>query len=136
MLLCKTNFICFAILIYNFLWVPVVKKEIGINGIIFVCILALLLKGRVIMSTPKYKHFSFEDRCVIEEYLNRNCNFSHISNRLGEHRTTIAKEVYKHRFLRGNASPERPCCFESKPPYVCNSCQKFEHCKRQKYSYR
>lgn len=88
------------------------------------------------MSTPKYKHFSFEDRCVIEEYLNRNYNFSQISNRLGKHRTTIAKEIFKHRFLRGNASTERPCCFESKPPYVCNACQKFDHCKRQKYSYQ
>ena len=87
------------------------------------------------MKVKKYKHLSFEDRCVIEEYLNHGYSFTQISNRLGKHRTAISKEILKHRFLRGTASPERPCCFESKPPYVCNNCDKFNHCKRQKYSY-
>lgn len=87
------------------------------------------------MSTPKYKHFSFEDRCVIEEFLNHNYNFTQISNRLNKNRTSISKEVLKHRFLRGTASNNRPCCFENKPPYVCNACDNFNHCKKQKYSY-
>ncbi len=87
------------------------------------------------MNAKKYKHLSFEDRCVIEEYLNHGYSFTQISNRLGKHRTAISKEVLKHRFLRGTASPQRPCCFESKPPYVCNNCDKFNHCKMQKYSY-
>ena len=43
------------------------------------------------MSTPKYKHFSFEDRCVIEEFLNHNYNFTQISNRLNKNRTSISK---------------------------------------------
>ena len=88
------------------------------------------------MSTPKYKHLSFEDRCVIEEFLNHNFNFTQSANRLGKDRTTISKEVLKHRFLRGTASDKRPCCFENKPPYVCNGCHKFNHCKKQKYSYQ
>ena len=50
--------------------------------------------------------------------------------------TSISKEIFKHRFLRGNASPDRPCCFEDKKPYVCNACSKFDHCKKQKYSYQ
>ena len=87
------------------------------------------------MNAKKYKHLSFEDRCVIEEYLNHGYSFTQISNRLGKHRTAISKEVLKHRFLRGTASPQRPCCFESKPPYVCNNCDKFNHYKMQKYSY-
>ena len=87
------------------------------------------------MKVKKYKHLSFEDRCVIEEFLNRGFNFTQISNRLNKDRTTISKEVLKHRFLRGNASPDRPCCFEAKHPYVCNACPKLEHCKKQKYSY-
>ena len=70
------------------------------------------------MKVKKYKHLSFEDRCVIEEFLNHNYNFTQISNRLHKNRTCISKEVLKHRFLRGTASPERHCCFESKPPYV------------------
>ena len=87
------------------------------------------------MSTPKYKHLSFEDRCVIEEFLNHNYNFTKISNRLNKNRTCISKDVLKHRFLRGTASNDRPCCFESKPPYVCNGCDKITSCKKQKYSY-
>ncbi len=87
------------------------------------------------MKEKKYKHLSFEDRCVIEEFLNRGYNFTQIANRLSKDRTTISKEVFKHRFLRGNASPDRPCCFESKKPYVCNNCPKLTSCKRQKYTY-
>ena len=87
------------------------------------------------MKAKKYKHLSFEDRCIIEGYLNHGYSFTQISNRLGKHRTAISKEVLKHRLLRGSASNERPCCFESKPPYVCNYCDNFNHCKKQKYSY-
>ena len=87
------------------------------------------------MSTPKYKHLSFEDRCIIEEFLNRGINFTKIAIRIGKDRTSISKEVLKHRFLRGTAKDDRPCCFESKHPYVCNACEKFDHCKKQKYSY-
>lgn len=87
------------------------------------------------MNAKKYKHLSFEDRCVIEEFLNHGYSFTQISNRLGKHRTAISKEVLKHRLLRGNASSQRTCCFLSKPPYVCNNCDKFNHCKKQKFSY-
>ena len=87
------------------------------------------------MTTPKYKHLSFEDRCVIEEFLNSNYNFTQIANRLHKNRTTIAKEVFKHRVLRGIASDDKVCCYHSKPPYVCNGCSKLHHCKKQKYTY-
>lgn len=87
------------------------------------------------MKDKKYKHLSLEDRCVIEEFLNNNYNFTQIANRLGKDRTTIAHEVKKHRFLRGNAKPDRVCCFENKPPYVCNACKKLNYCKKQKYTY-
>lgn len=87
------------------------------------------------MKVKKHKHLSFEDRCVIEEFLNHKFNFTQIANRLSKDRTTISKEILNHRFLRGTASDKRPCCFESKPPYVCNACDNFSHCKKQKYSY-
>ena len=38
----------------------------------------------------KYKHLSFEDRCIIEEFLNYGYNFSQIANRIGKDRTTIS----------------------------------------------
>lgn len=87
------------------------------------------------MKTKKYKHLSFEDRCVIEEFLNYGYNFTQIGNRLYKDRTTISNEVRKHRFLRSNSNPNKPCCFESKPPYVCNSCKKLNYCKNTKYTY-
>ena len=90
---------------------------------------------RLAVKAKKYKHLSFEDRCVIEEYLNHHFNFTQISYRLHKDRTCISKDVLKHRFLRGSAFPDRPCCFEYKPPYVCNSCDKSHHCKKQKYFY-
>ena len=56
----------------------------------------------------KYKHLSFEDRCVIEEFLNYGYNFTQIGNRLSKDRTTISNEVRTHRFLRGNSHPNKP----------------------------
>lgn len=88
------------------------------------------------LKVKKYKHLSFEDRCVVEEFLNYGYNFSQIANRLGKDRTTISDEVRKHRFLRGTPNKNiDPCCFESKPPYVCNACQKKNSCKKVRYTY-
>lgn len=88
------------------------------------------------LKVKKYKHLSFEDRCVIEEFLNYGYNFSQIANRLAKDRTTISDEVRKHRFLRGTQNKNiDPCCFESKPPYVCNACQKKNSCKKVRYTY-
>lgn len=82
------------------------------------------------------KHLSFEDRCVIEEYLNHNFNFTQIANRINKYRTTIARDVKKHRYLRTTSScNNQPCCFESKPPYVCNGCSKFNNCRKIRYYY-
>lgn len=73
------------------------------------------------IKVKKYKHLSFEDRCTIEEFLNYGYNFTQIANRLGKDRTTISDEIRKHRFLRNTLNKHiKPCCFESKPPYVCN----------------
>ena len=88
------------------------------------------------MSTPKYKHLSFEDRCIIEEFLNNGYNFTQIANRLHKDRTTISKEVFKHRFLRkSRLSKDLVCKFTLKPPYVCNACPNINHCSKIRYSY-
>lgn len=87
------------------------------------------------MKAIKYKHLSFEDRCTIEELLNNHYNFTQISHRISKDRTTISHEVRKHRFIRGNPNPQKPCCFEFKPPYVCNACPKLHHCSKQRYTY-
>ena len=88
------------------------------------------------MKAKKYKHLSFEDRCVIEEFLNNKYNFTKIAHRLGKDRTTISDEVKKHRYLRTTSHcNNQSCCFENKPPYVCNGCLKFNHCHKVRYSY-
>ena len=88
------------------------------------------------MKAIKYKHLSFEDRCVIEEFLNHNFNFTQIAYRIGKSRRTISIDVKKHRYLRTtNSCNNQPCCFENKPPYVCNGCPKFNNCRRIRYSY-
>lgn len=92
------------------------------------------MKGVYIMKVKKYKHLSFEDRCVIEEFLKEGYNFTKIANRLGKDRTTIANEIKKHRFLRTGKNID-VCCFENKPPYVCNGCYKLNNCSRQRYTY-
>ena len=88
------------------------------------------------MKTKKYKHLSFEDRCVIEEFLNNKYNFTQIGRRLHKDRTTISDEVRKHRYLRTTANcNNQPCCFDNKPPYVCNGCPKFNSCHKIRFSY-
>ena len=79
------------------------------------------MKGRSIMRTPKYKHLSFEDRCIIQEFLNYGHSFTEIGTRIGKDRTAISKEVRHHRFTKvRTASSSVDCPKTSKPPYVCN----------------
>ena len=84
----------------------------------------------------KYKHLTFDDRCVIHEFLNFGYNFTQISNRIHKDRTTVAKEVKLHRFSKGHAhSNRKECDLLSSPPYVCNGCEKKLRCQRLQYLY-
>ena len=85
------------------------------------------------MRTLKNKHLIYEDRCVIQEFLNYGFTFTQIGNRLGKHRTTIAKEVLLHRILKNTSNDE--CQLLNKAPYVCNGCEKKHYCKKKKYVY-
>jgi len=96
----------------------------------------IFLKEVFIITKTKYKHLSFEDRCTIQEFLNNGYNFTKIANRLSKDRRTIAKEVYKHRFLRKKLSNDtNECPILSRPPYVCNACPKKNSCRKQRYTY-
>lgn len=88
------------------------------------------------MTTPKYKHFKFEDRYVIQEFLKFGYNFTAIGNRLGKDRRAVSKEVYKHRFLKAGRNKNKlQCPLLSKPPYVCNGCDKKPSCSMNQYIY-
>ncbi len=88
------------------------------------------------MSTPKHKHLTYEDRFVIQEFLNLNHTFTSISFRLDKDRRCIAKEVYKHRVLRPARVKKDPDCPKtSKAPYVCNGCPSKDNCRKTQYRY-
>ena len=84
------------------------------------------------MKNLKFKHLSLEDRYAIQEYLNLGFTFTAIENMISKSRRTISKEVFKHRIFRSKlASDLNPCPLTSKPPYVCNSCNKKASCKKR-----
>ncbi len=88
------------------------------------------------MSTPKYKHLRYEDRCVIQEFLNHGYSFTAIGNRIGKDRRTVAKEVMKHRFVKYLDNRQRKNCpFLEKTPHVCNGCHLKTHCRCNMYLY-
>ena len=88
------------------------------------------------MTTPKYKHFKFEDRYIIQEFLKFNYSFSAIATRLGKDRRAVSKEVFKHRFLKnGHNKHKLDCPILQKPPYVCNGCSIRITCRQHQYIY-
>lgn len=88
------------------------------------------------MRTPKYKHLTFEDRCIIQEFLNYGYSFTKIANRLGKDRTAISKEVRHHRFMKVRSSSCNASCQRTeKPPYVCNSCSYKTRCRKVQFIY-
>lgn len=78
----------------------------------YVLAMSYELKERMVkyMSTPKHKHLKYEDRFVIQEFLNLNHSFTAIATRLGKDRRCIAKEIYKHRILKPAKVKKEPDC--------------------------
>ncbi len=98
--------------------------------------MASLLKGWKLMKTLKFKHMSFEDRCIIQEFPNYGYSFTAIANRIGKDRRTVAKEVFKHRFKKNFTSSNfKECEILLKPSYVCNSCKSITSCRKIQYRY-
>lgn len=86
------------------------------------------------MTTKKYKHLTFDDRCIIQQFITFGRSFTEVSNRLHKDRTTISKEIRTHRYSLDKE--QRPTCLLlKKPPYVCNACDARPNCKRQRFLY-
>lgn len=84
----------------------------------------------------KFKHLTFHDRCTIHEELNAGASFTAIGELLHKDRTTIAKEVKTHRYVKESPNKfETDCPKPSSPPYVCNGCPKKHTCTRTQYFY-
>ena len=110
-----------------------------------------------------YKHLTEENRSDIEFYINKGFSFSKIATIIEKDRTTVAKEIKKHRVKKipgnnsksiprnfcihkdlcskQNCTPNKKCYCENicsklfKPPYVCNHCERRQFCKNIKYYY-
>ena len=121
------------------------------------------MKGSIIIM--KQKHLTLEERETIEDMLKENINFTEIGKVIGKHRTTISKEILNHRiknqYKQFNSSfanceltfncdkagskqcksscpnfKEKCCPNLTRPPYVCNGCEKKKVCRLSKYYYR
>jgi len=107
------------------------------------------------------KHLTYEEREFIEIGLNQGRNFTEIANDINKNRTTVMREVVKHRFRRNpsrfnnktNLCKNRSeckkfdctkemSCYEEEiclkligTPYVCNGCECKNNCRKIKYYY-
>lgn len=109
----------------------------------------------------KNKHLTYEEREYIEIGLNKGRNFTKIAKDINKDRTTISKEVLKHRFKKSKSkfnNTKNLCknrqickkfdctkklpCYEEEiclqltgAPYVCNGCINKTNCRKIKYYY-
>ena len=107
------------------------------------------------------KHLTYEERNFIEIGLNNGRNFTEIAKDLNKSRTTIMREVRKHKFRKnpnGFNNSKNLCknrheckrfdctkkekCYEEEicyvltgAPYVCNGCEQKNKCRKIKYYY-
>ena len=86
------------------------------------------------MTTKKYQHLSYDDRCIIQQFISFGRSFTEVSNRLHKDRTTISKEIRTHRYTLDKS--KKPTCLRlKKPPYVCNACEARPNCTYQRFLY-
>ena len=91
---------------------------------------------------PPPKEFSMgqiseTDRYFIQNGLDRRETIVEIARKVGKDRTTVSREVFKHRSIFNGAEEFAPKCNRLvRPPYVCNGCEKIGVCREPKCLYR
>jgi len=84
----------------------------------------------------KHSHLTYNNRSIIHEFLNYGYSFTAIGNRIHKDRTTVAKEVRAHRFIKPFGKHKAiDCHLLFKPPYVCNACPDIGCCHKPKLLY-
>ena len=87
-------------------------------------------------NNKKYAHLTYKDRSTIHEFLNYGYSFTAIGNRIHKDRTTVAKEIKAHRFVKPFGKCKTvDCPLLSKAPYVCNGCKDIASCRKAKLLY-
>ena len=107
-----------------------------------------------------YMHLTFEERCKIEELLNKRMRKYQIAQEIGKTQSTISREINRHKqfYIHSNYSTNYYSCVYFKDckkcdhkckffkPIICkdrdkfygacNNCEKVKNCKLDKYFYR
>lgn len=107
-----------------------------------------------------YMHLTFEERCKIEELLNKRLRKFQIAQEIGKTQSTISREINRHKqfYIHSNYSTNYYSCVYFKDCKVCdhkckffkpiickdrdkfygacNNCPKVKNCKLDKYFYR
>ena len=107
-----------------------------------------------------YMHLTFEERCKIEELLNKRMRKYQIAKEIGKTQSTISREINRHKqfYMHSNYSNNYYSCVYFKDckkcdhkckfykPIICkdrdkfygacNNCEKVKNCKLDKYFYR
>ena len=92
-----------------------------------------VLSSERIQVNTMAKHMTFEDRCRIEQELNKGSSMAQIARVIGKDRSTVGREILKHRVYRetkGNLCRFRTECDLPKDcPVNCHP-QKYAKCRR------
>ena len=62
------------------------------------------------VENKKYKHLSKEEREIIEYLLNNQYSLTNIANTISKDKTTISKEIKKHRQIRKTDNITKNLC--------------------------
>jgi len=77
----------------------------------------------------KQKHLTFEERIIIEEYLNKGENVHKIALKLGRPDSSIVREIKRNRFMSASAKHEG--CEKEFGLYLCSKHFSKQDCKYQ-----
>ena len=107
-----------------------------------------------------YMHLTFEERCKIEELLNKRMRKYQIAKEIGKTQSTISREINRHKqfymhsdysnnyyscvYFKDCKRCDHKCKFykpiickdRDKFYWACNNCEKVKNCKLDKYFYR
>ena len=93
------------------------------------------------MSKSKEKHLTLNDRILILNLVSKGYSLRTISSAINCCPTTVSNELHYRRELKQanawNGAPLSKCNSgrTEKAPWICNGCENYTHCRKQKYIY-
>lgn len=108
----------------------------------------------------KHLHLTLDERIIIEKEIGNGSSKTHIAHVIGKDKSTVAKEINKHRILKHpnsyptdcanyqkcqlkkNCHPSScpdyfpfKCTRRDRSPGACNGCSHYQHCRYDKFRY-